>query len=158
MKISKVKIIWIMSSGIFKGTDFFQKRPLHTTVLHKLRRAWSLEHIEMHHKTFGTPVYRMTHPYWISAIFHSEKQLLFFFSQFSGHTALPWKGLRSCWQSTWNSTKWRLKQWPNDKKASTHHSLDWTRKQTKSTMPDSTAWTIKRIWKRSMTLVANTCK
>ena len=41
MKISKVKIIWTMSSVIFKWTDFFQKRPLHT-VLHKLRRAWSI--------------------------------------------------------------------------------------------------------------------
>ena len=30
MKISKVQIIWTMSSVIFKWTDFFQKRPLHT--------------------------------------------------------------------------------------------------------------------------------
>ena len=41
MKISKVQIIWTMSSVIFKWTDFFQKRLLHT-VLHKLRRAWSI--------------------------------------------------------------------------------------------------------------------
>ena len=30
MKISKVQIIWTMSSAIFKWTDFFQKRSLHT--------------------------------------------------------------------------------------------------------------------------------
>ena len=30
MKISKVHIIWTMSSAIFKWTDFFQKRSLHT--------------------------------------------------------------------------------------------------------------------------------
>ena len=41
MKISKVQIIWTMSSTIFKWTIFFRNGH-YIRVLHKLQRAWSI--------------------------------------------------------------------------------------------------------------------